>query len=359
MTWLLLWVLGLATTGLTYPIQSTVEPMVEVLEQQQQLIQDEIERNYLAEQEEIIIEDYFLFLKKIGKIKYARWCMGEYTPAVRSQEKQKYVRCSDNAFDCAWLIKWYAIAKGILTAREASYYNSQTLMELAKPKDATLAKRWDFTSRQWFWERWTGNLSTHFAMVSRDYTWGNTLWIYDNVNWKNNNIIDERPIKVAYSHGKFYYLWMYRISVYTNGLVETARDRNIQVERWVDTDIEKEESDNPLDFDIIISWFAYDSYANRMANLRYRWTSWVDIVETFWIEASFNMDAVWWKWELWVCQLLPGYNKVFITDPKRKTPMGQAELCLQKRLLVTDKSKIRSAYKIRKTYSKKIIYLKK
>jgi hypothetical protein len=29
-------------------------------------------RNYLAEQEEIIIEDYFLFLKKIDKINYGR-----------------------------------------------------------------------------------------------------------------------------------------------------------------------------------------------------------------------------------------------------------------------------------------------
>jgi hypothetical protein len=36
------------------------------------MIEDELLRNYTAEQEDIIIEDYFLFLKKIGKIKYAR-----------------------------------------------------------------------------------------------------------------------------------------------------------------------------------------------------------------------------------------------------------------------------------------------
>lgn len=102
----------------------------------------------MAEQEEIIIEDYFLFLNKIGKIKYARGCMGEYTPARRSEEKQRRVKCSDNAFDCAGLVKAYGIAKGIITSSEASYYNSQTLMDLATPKHATLAKRGDRTSRQ-------------------------------------------------------------------------------------------------------------------------------------------------------------------------------------------------------------------
>lgn len=35
-------------------------------------MEDEQQRNFIAEQEEIIIEDYFLFLNKIGKIKYAR-----------------------------------------------------------------------------------------------------------------------------------------------------------------------------------------------------------------------------------------------------------------------------------------------
>jgi hypothetical protein len=46
--------------------------MMDAITEQQQLLQEEIERNYLVEQEQIIIEDYFLFLDKIGKIKYAR-----------------------------------------------------------------------------------------------------------------------------------------------------------------------------------------------------------------------------------------------------------------------------------------------
>jgi hypothetical protein len=39
---------------------------------EQSIEQEEQQRNRLEEQEEIIIEDYFLFLKKIGKIRYAR-----------------------------------------------------------------------------------------------------------------------------------------------------------------------------------------------------------------------------------------------------------------------------------------------
>ena len=33
---------------------------------------DEWEKNYQNEQEQIIIEDYFLFMEQIGKINYAR-----------------------------------------------------------------------------------------------------------------------------------------------------------------------------------------------------------------------------------------------------------------------------------------------
>jgi hypothetical protein len=39
--------------------------MLEAIEEQQQIVQEEMQRNYLAEQERIIIEDYFLFLDKI------------------------------------------------------------------------------------------------------------------------------------------------------------------------------------------------------------------------------------------------------------------------------------------------------
>jgi hypothetical protein len=56
--------------------------------------------NFQAEQKQIIIDDYFIFADRIGKIKYARGCAGELTPPSRSEEKQKRVKCSDNAFDC-------------------------------------------------------------------------------------------------------------------------------------------------------------------------------------------------------------------------------------------------------------------
>ena len=74
--------------------------------------------------------------------------MGEYTPPSWSEAKQKRVRCSDNAFDCAGLVKAYGIAKGIITQQEATHYNSQSLMSLATKKHATLAQRGDRTSRQ-------------------------------------------------------------------------------------------------------------------------------------------------------------------------------------------------------------------
>lgn len=119
---------------------------------------------------------------------------------------------------------------------------------------------------------------------------------------------------------------------------------------------------NPQWLYVVISWFAYDSDANKAANIRYKWTSGnVDgVIETFMWEAMFNMNAIWHNWELWMCQLLPRYNKQFINDPKRKTFTWQAELCLQKRLLVSknNKWKIRTAYNIRHLQKNKIIYLK-
>lgn len=242
MTGLLLTMLWLVTTGITFQplnrLEVVSDQIVQEQMQQEQAIQDEIDRNYQAEQEEIIIEDYFLFLKKIGKINYARGCMGEYSKPIRSNEKQKRVKCASKSYDCAGLIKWYAVAKGILTQDEAAYNNSQTIVLLWQPKDAYTAKRWDRTSWQGFGKNATWNSSTHFAIISRDYTGGNILWVYDNANGPSNNIIAERPIKVAYVNGKFYYLGSYRISVYTNWLVEEAQRKWITVERWVDTDEE-------------------------------------------------------------------------------------------------------------------------
>lgn len=342
MTWLLLWVLWLATTGLTYSMQSPVEPMVEVLEQQQQLIQDELERNFYAEQEEIIIEDYFLFLDKIGKIKYARWCMGEYTPATRSEEKQKRVKCSDNAFDCAGLVKGYGVAKGILSTKEVWHMNSQTIVLLWQHKDASLAQRGDFTSRQGYGDRSTGNLSTHFAMISRDYTGGSILWIYDNVNGPNNNIVWERSIRVAYVGGKFHYMGKYRINVYTNGLVEAARERGITVEKRYDTDPKEETKQiNPLGYSTIITWYDYDSDANKIASYRTdNW--WTDyMIAKFIAEAHFDIYARGKAGEQGICQLMPNRtNNVWLKDPRREQWWEfQAKICLEKWNAVPEKNR--------------------
>jgi|GEM_PF-7014891 hypothetical protein len=53
-----------------YPTQPL--DVVNTNQQIQQMYQDEFDRNYLAEQKQIIIDDYFLFADKIGKINYAR-----------------------------------------------------------------------------------------------------------------------------------------------------------------------------------------------------------------------------------------------------------------------------------------------
>jgi hypothetical protein len=66
---------------------------------QAQLMQDEFERNHQAEQEQIIIDDYFIFAKKIGKIIYARGCAGGYEKPTLGSDG-KYHNCNKKAFDC-------------------------------------------------------------------------------------------------------------------------------------------------------------------------------------------------------------------------------------------------------------------
>lgn len=117
---------------------------------------------------------------------------------------------------------------------------------------------------------------------------------------------------------------------------------------------------NPLDYSITIDGFDYYSDANRRANLRYEWTSGdVSIVETFMQESMFNKDAVWSKGEKWLCQLLPNKtNNVRLNDPRRSSGDYQAQICLEKRNAVKNKSKIRSAYKVRYKQSGKIKFVK-
>lgn len=114
--------------------------------------------------------------------------------------------------------------------------------------------------------------------------------------------------------------------------------------------------ENPLNYSILIDGFDYYSDANRRANLWYEWTSGdIAIVETFMQEAMFNKDAVWSKGEKWLCQLLPNKtNNKWLNDPCRSSGDFQAEVCLDKRKAVPDKSKIRYAYKVRHIQSWKI-----
>jgi len=114
--------------------------------------------------------------------------------------------------------------------------------------------------------------------------------------------------------------------------------------------------ENPLNYSILIDGFDYYSDANRRANLWYEWTSGdIAIVETFMQEAMFNKDAVWSKGEKWLCQLLPNKtNNKWLNDPRRSSGDFQAEVCLDKRKAVPDKSKIRYAYKVRHIQSWKI-----
>lgn len=355
MTWLLLQLLGLLATGLVYPNYQWVNNIVVINDQIQQLYQEEMDANYLAEQEQVIIEDYFLFLKKIGKITYARWCMWEYTPPSRNEEKQKRVRCSDNAFDCAGLIKAYGVAKGILNDNEVKHYNSRSMYELWSPKDPRTAKRWDFTSWQWFGDRLTGDLSSHFAIVSRDYQGDGILWVYDNVNWPNNNVIWERALKISYVWGKFYYLGKYKISVATNGLAKVARERWITVEPWID-------EANPHWWKLTIRWYPYESMANEIAN--YRWDNlgtWaIDMILTMYGESGMDPWRVAKNGDSGVCQRSPIRHSDFIESTGFDDYMIQAKTCLDKRVALKYESKranYRKAYHVRKKYQDVIIYI--
>ena len=337
-TWLFLQILGLVSSWLLYPNYQWIDSIIDTQEQIQTLYMDEFERNHQAEQKNIIIEDYFLFLKKLGKINYVRWCFGEYTPPVRNYEGNKSMRCSSKSFDCAWLIKAYAVSKWILTSQEASFLNSKWMYGLWTPKDPRNAERWDFTAREWFGDRSTGNYSSHFAMISRDYSWDWILRVYDNVSWDYHNIVWERPLKVVYSNGKFYYMGKYRISVSTNWLYEIAQKKNIEVSP-------REDMENPEWYKILIKWYPYDSDANRIANYRlsHWWTKYM--IWKFMAEAHFNVNAVWWRWERWICQLLPNRtNNVRIDDGRRWSWREfQASVCLDKWNAVPNPDAVRYA----------------
>lgn len=119
---------------------------------------------------------------------------------------------------------------------------------------------------------------------------------------------------------------------------------------------------NPLKYEILIKGFPYYSDANKRANYRYKWTSGdIRIVETFKYEASFNINAKSSGGARWLCQLIPNRtNNVRLKDPRRASWDFQAEVCLEKRLAVSEENKwkIRSAFKVRECEKENIIFVK-
>lgn len=318
MTWLLIRALWLVASWTLHP-NYYVETKV-VMEER---LYDERERNYQNEQEQIIIEDYFLFLEQIGKINYARWCAWSYTPPVRNAEQWKRVRCWEKSFDCAGLIKCYGVAKWLLESKDLKLYNSQTLMDLATRKDWMVARRWDWTS--WKWVDWT-----HFAIVSREYEGDWILWVYDNVNWQNLNQLRERPLRVRYSQWRFIYLGKRVIEVYTNWYVDLARENRIHVESWQlieqlpETIIEPEKK-------LYKKARADDDPRQKMIQDAYEIWGMDHVILIECENGGWNIE---WKWDwwdsIWLCQINRRWHKPpieFYTDYK-----VQLEYCLEKRM---------------------------
>jgi hypothetical protein len=356
MTWVLLSVLGLLSTGLMYPTQPL--DVINTNQQVQQMYQDEFERNYLAEQKQIIIDDYFLFADKIGKINYARWCAWGY----------EWAGCGKKSYDCWWAMKAYLIAKGIV--HRYMWLNSQTLYQLGNPKDARTAERWDFMYRRGFGDdNSSGNMSTHFAVVSRDYDDSWVMWIYDNVNPEGQDKYHERSINVACSKNYCVYLGKYRIYVASNGAFELANQLGSEVTPWINTKPDtKELTWNYLNFSVTISWYAYDSVANRIASYWYDNYPEVD-------EATYKKFAATMYWESaidpenvnkktgdsWVCQRSPIRHSDFINSPWFDDYMVQAKACLDKRVAIkhnTKRANYRKAYGGSDKYIDKIIIMK-
>jgi hypothetical protein len=127
---------------------------------------------------------------------------------------------------------------------------------------------------------------------------------------------------------------------------------------WEQMEQQNCEENNCYWFTIWISWFPYDSDANRVANYWYDQSSGnIDMIATFMAEAMFNKDAVWSRWEKWICQLYPNKtNNKRINDSRWSDIMYQAEVCVDKRLAVPNPSKVWYGWKVRERYKKQIYW---
>ena len=111
-------------------------------------------------------------------------------------------------------------------------------------------------------------------------------------------------------------------------------------------------------YTIWIVWFPEDSDANRVANYWYDQSNGnLDMIATFMAEAMFNKDAVWSRWERWICQLYPNKtNNKWINDERRNDIMYQAEVCLDKWNAVPNPSKVWYWWKNREKMKERIYY---
>ena len=364
MTWLILSLLGLVSSWLLYPNYQWINTIINTNEQIQQLYIDEFEQNHQEEQKQIIINDYFLFADKLGKITYARWCAGKYGMGTQDPTQWKYNYCSPKSFDCGWAMKAYLVAKWIQTKQDISHMNSQTLYELGTPKDPRTAEKWDFMYRRWYGDVDSGNQSTHFAVVYSGYD-GNSMWIYDNIVPWGQDQYNPHKIKLTCDSTMCHYLGKYRIYVATNWAIELANKLWIEVQPRIDTTPEEKpmsiiDKDNPLGYKITIKWYPYDSIANQVSNWRYDNSSWdVDMISTRLCENGwFNPNSVSQTNDHWLCQL--NYNKTNskrIDDTERLNIDFQKVACLAKRNAVQNKN-LWACYSKREKYKERIVYMK-
>lgn len=344
MEWLLLQLLGLLTVWLVYPNYDWLQPIQDYIEWQQIVYQDELERNHQAEQKDIIINDYFLFLDKIWKIRYARGCAGGYEGAG----------CSSKSFDCGGAMKAYLSIKWLIEEKEVGYFNSRTLYELGTPKDPRTAERWDFMYRRWFGEVESGNLSTHFAVVSKEYD-GKSIRIYDNVVPGGQDKYQERKLRLTCNATFCYYANKYRVRIATNGWYELASTK------WIDVLPRADADKNPLNFSVTISWYSYDSVANRIASYWYDNLPGdaEDLITTMYGESALNPETVAKNGDSWVCQRSPIRHSEFINSTGFDNYMVQAKACLEKRVALKydyKRANYWKAYDHRYLYKDKIIY---
>ena len=189
-------------------------------------------KTYIMEyQKQMIIENYFDFADQFPKIRYARWCAWWYEPSGR---------CSDISFDCGWLMKAYLLINGIVDENDLPA-NSEALFELGTPKNPREWIRWDFMYRRWP----TWNLATHFSVLSRDYTGGNSMRIYDNVKIWHPNWFGERELELSCWDTYCRYLGKYTIRIATNWAIDLVN------KKWIIVFQPEEQTWNMMAIDMI------------------------------------------------------------------------------------------------------------